>query len=94
MMIVSERCNQKAYSIVHAGRGGVGQKGWGTPHGTLKTGAKCDPKPQPAITYPGSFQPNNSTKKKNDDFGPVHGGDALPFMGGPMRGQYHLRMRL
>ena len=32
--------------------------------------------------------------KKNDDFGPVHGGDALPFMGGPMRGQYHLRMRL
>ena len=32
--------------------------------------------------------------QKNDDFGPVHGGDALPFMGGPMGGQYHLRMRL
>ena len=27
-------------------------------------------------------------------FGPVHGGDAPPFMGGPMGGQYHLRMRL
>ena len=34
------------------------------------------------------------THPKNEDFGPVHGGDAPPFMGGPMGGQYHLRMRL
>jgi hypothetical protein len=39
-------------------------------------------------------QKGTSKKKKKDDFGPVHGGDAPPFMGGPMGGQYHLRMRL
>ena len=33
-------------------------------------------------------------KKKNDEYGPVHGGDAPRFLGGPMGSQYHLRMRL
>ena len=33
-------------------------------------------------------------EQKNDDFGPVHGGDAPPFLGGPMGSQYHLRTRM
>jgi hypothetical protein len=36
----------------------------------------------------------NDRKKKNDEYGPVHGGDAPPFLGGPMSSQYHLQMRL
>ena len=32
--------------------------------------------------------PNPTTESDPvDDFGPVHGGDAPPFMGGPMGGQ-------
>ena len=42
----------------------------------------------------GALSESKRGQKKLDDFGPVHGGDAPPFMGGPMGGQYHLRMRL